>query len=123
MTHDEILDLLSFVAKYECEHSIYWTEDLGFFVGCNDLFAWATADAEEISSSDDLANFKQAVLDAIEACPLHGSTFGGDLYCARRRGMRPQNAVYRPEYFLGKQPELVPLFNACGPERSDVECG
>lgn len=122
MSPENILNLLRFVAEHDCDHDIGWNQDLGFYVHCSDIFWWATADAEDLTD-ETLEEYKQAVLDAKKASPDFGHIYGGYLYCSRQRKMRPQNPAYRPQYFLGQHPELVPLFNACGPERTDAECG
>lgn len=72
---------------------------------CNDLFWWGCADAEPIESHADLAALVQAHDDSSEA--------GFELYCARRRRMRPQGAIYK--YYSA---EVQRLFDACGPDRS-----
>lgn len=76
------------------------------YVNCNDLFVWACADGEDITE-EDLPEFYLA----IEDCGGNIKT-GSDLYCCRKRGMRPQGACY--SYYDKK---YWFLFNACGPER------
>ncbi len=104
-----IEELLSFAAKHEVYDELHWNEDLTVAVRCNDVFWWATADAEELTA-DTLDIFKQAVIDS-------GSLCGPILYCSRQRKMRPQGAFYKciaTEYW--------PLLDACGPEReADTE--
>lgn len=95
--------LLRLVAELECYEAIWWNSSLEFFVPCNDSFAWACADAEPITESD-LPMFTQAMADCEDNGPL--------LYCCRRRGMRPQGAMYQ---HLDRKD--WPLFDACGPVR------
>ena len=79
-------------------------------VNCNDLFFWGCADAENINE-ELMVEFNQAVSDCGDL------RIGAELYCARRREMRPQGACY--SYY---DKALWPLFDACGPER-DVGFG
>jgi hypothetical protein len=75
------------------------------YVNCNDLFYWACADAEEITTEE---------FDSLEECLAINERYGSLLWCCRKRGMRPQTPYYRcfPE-------DMKPLFDACGPARDD----
>jgi len=81
----------------------FWNFDGKYFVDCSDSFYWACADAEELNPEDGEAIRK-----------AHGeSKFNGSLlWIARKREIRPQNALYG--YI---EDEDWPLFDACGPER------
>lgn len=75
-------------------------------VNCSDLFFWACSDFEEITMEEigDLIN-----------C-YNETQFGGELWCCRKRKMRPQSAYY----------DLIPktewaLFDAAGEERDDPD--
>lgn len=89
-----------------------------FFVNCNDLFYWASADCEEVTE-DNIALLEQTYAECEELEKnkpaeetKHASLYAEHLFCARSRKMRPQGACYK--YY----PEaLKPLFDACGPER------
>ena len=105
-----ILDLLRLLGKEELYDAVWWTADLHFFVGCNDVFGYACADAEEITP-EQLPLLRQAIADAKEADNVVGSCYGCLLFAARVRGMRPLKASYPREQ------KLWPLFDACGPER------
>jgi hypothetical protein len=72
---------------------------------CNDLFWWASADAESL-----LPEHYPALLTALEESPNHGEL----LWVARMRGMRPQRPYYA--YFSEYEKEL---FNEVGPERTE----
>lgn len=114
-----VYDVLSIFA-FDNTEDIWWRTDgkyapVTFFVLCNDLFWWGTADLEQITP-DNLPALKQAFVDAGEAAD-HGVSLAAYLFCARQRGMRPQGAQYK--YI---EPELQPLFDACGPART-VELG
>lgn len=76
------------------------------YVNCNDLFVWGCADGEEITV-ETLTEFHKALSD----CGGNLNT-ASDLYCARRRKMRPQGACY--SHYNKK---YWSLFDACGPER------
>jgi hypothetical protein len=90
---------------------LYWSVNDGvvrFWVICNDMFAWGCADAEDITD-EDLPALEQAFTDAKEVGEV--AEFP-TLYAARRRGMRPQGAMYKC------LPEVAwPLYDAAGPHR------
>ena len=100
------------VFAFDNTESLWWRIDDGqvkFFAQCSDVFAWGCADCEPILPSD-IDALERAAADV--RAVVDGEFHAGDLYGARRRGMRPQGAVYEV------YPEgLWPLFNACGPER------
>lgn len=78
-------------------------------IRCNDVFWWGCADFEEVTE----ANFP-----VLEECIKKTREYGGLLFCAHVRGLRPQGAFY------GVIPkELWPLFDEAGPERSEDEPG
>lgn len=95
--------VLYLIAFYEIDGSVFWHCDLTFFISCSDAFFWGTADAEVLRESD-IDDFEQALKDADGDGPL--------LYCARRRDMRPQGAMY-----TSIDREHWSLFDACGPQR------
>lgn len=105
-----VMRVLQVTAKhgYGCRKALDWRCDgefapLTFFVHCNDLFTWGSADCEDVTP-ENIALLDQSYTD----CRKYGS----DLFCARVRKMRPQGAVYS---MIDK--EYWPLFDACGPER------
>lgn len=109
------LDFLTRVLKafeFDGTDGLWWRFDdgkLGMFATCSDFFEWGTADMEEIRP-EDLELLEQAVKDTVE---LDGTNlWAGELFCARKRGMRPQGACYK------HLPEVLwPLFDAAGPIR------
>jgi hypothetical protein len=117
MTTEPLLRLLKLISKYELYDEIFWRCDneyapISFFINCNDLFYWGTADAEKITL-EDIDSLKQAVNEAQASCAF-GINYGVRLWCARKRKMRPQGAAYpRKDAY---QP-IWALFDACGPER------
>jgi hypothetical protein len=88
-------------------------------VMCSDIFYWGAADAEDLTP-ETLPLLEQAYKDCKavkgkEFAPgkyVSNQYFGGLLYCARQRNMRPQGAYYK-----NLPPEIHHLFDACGPER------
>lgn len=110
MTNEELIHLiLSITAEHEVFDDFFWKRepdgDISFWVNCNDIFEWATADAERITA-ENVEMLDQAYKDSID--------YGGILFCARVRGRRPQGAVYTA---LNMDEETAALFDAAGPER------
>jgi hypothetical protein len=124
--------------------AIYWRTDeefapVTFWVNCNDLFWWATADNEEITP-ENFHLLKEAVNDVASALgaadPSYDKklsieewkvafdlwrkvgSYAADLFCARSRKMRPQHPCYKI------YPQILhPLFDVCGPKRDPKEEG
>ena len=115
------LEVLQVFAKYGLHDMLFWRTDgeyapITFFVNCNDLFYWATADLEVINP-DNFPEIERAMKD-VGARPVSSESLDGlSLFCARSRKMRPQKCAY-PE-----DKKLWPLFNACGPERTPEDEG
>jgi hypothetical protein len=109
---DFIRAVLRVFDECDCHEDLIWRvkdEEVTFAAMCSDVFWWGTADAEDITPADvPLLESSAADLRAINR-----DEFTAELYCARKRGMRPQGAWYGP----GMEPELVALFDACGPWR------
>lgn len=76
--------MLKFIEYYDLYEEIIWDQNLNFFVICNDVFAWACADCEEIQSKD-LPDLKQAIEDA--------DYYGPTLWSVRKRGQNPQKPL------------------------------
>ena len=109
------IDLLKFAAKNDIAYDLEWNEDLEFYVNCNDAFAYATADAEYISSQEDLDLLIKCMEDCVEADRTHGSAYATLLYVARKRKMRPLYEV------LAHIPvDICDLLEACGPARRNM---
>lgn len=91
-------------SEYDIAGNLIWSDDLEVGITCNDVFHWGCADVEDINSDEDIELLIQACKD---------SEFDGPtLYCARKRGMRPQGAMYK---HLDEKD--WPLFDECGPHR------
>jgi len=89
---------------------LWWPKDGGLALWANvsDVFAWGSADAEEITL-ERLPVLRQAFTD-LKA--VNATSWIAELYAARIRSMRPQGAAYP------KEAALQALFDACGPERT-----
>lgn len=79
------------------------------YVLCNDLFYWATADAEEITLEE---------IPELQACLKTSEKHGGLLWACRKRGMRPQQPYYK--HFTDDERKL---FDAAGPVRDRKDEG
>jgi len=123
---DFILEVLRLQDEYDCYGGpIYWATHseyapITFFVLCNDLFWWATADAEKLTP-EDMPCLRQAILDVqeirVDKLRLDNYEMGCALWCARKRGMRPQQPAYPQDE------RLRALFDACGPVRTQTSEG
>lgn len=120
--NDALLDMILRVFRifdgfgYLSSEDLFWRTDgeyapLKIFVTCNDLFHWACADVEEITS-ENIGLLEATVAEVKE---LTGDNQNADiLFCCRSRGMRPQKPYYKHI-----DEKLRPLFDACGPERNE----
>lgn len=117
----DLIDILRALARAECSPYLHGEPDGGVsvLINCNDLFYWACADAEpvgvgDLALIDETFNELRAVRNSIHDA---WQNFEG-LFCCRKRKMRPQNCI------LVKYPDHIrPLFERCGPVRTDKECG
>ena len=113
VTNSFIVQVLDLFARNDLRDSLYWRTDgeyapVTFWVNCSDVFAWGSADVEPLTKAD-LDDLRKAFEDTKAAS--NNTTYGPELYCARRRRCRPQGAAYPGDE------RLWPLFDACGPER------
>ena len=125
MTYDMdfVERVLRVFEEYDAHDELYWrtgkrygggefNKPASFFVNCNDVFCWGSADLEEVTP-ENIDVLEQSYADAKAACEC-GHIYGAAmLFCARVRKMRPQGAAYPKDH-----PELWPLLDACGPERA-----
>lgn len=109
-----MLRVLKLYQRMDAFGELFWRTDgdfapITFFAIQNDIFAWATADLEEITP-ENIAELERAVaeIEAIDPDELH---WAPQLFSARIRKMRPQGAAYPAN------PKLAKLFDVCGPER------
>ena len=96
--------------------------DLYVFVACNDLFHWASADLEEFGLLD-VGLLVRCATDLEQADPEYGTCSVFELYCCRKRHMRPQYPFLRRYSDANESDTLSPrvraLFDALGPDESD----
>lgn len=103
-----MLKMMKFISESDLFGEIVWefkNDEVSFHIICNDLFWSSTADAEEIKE-EDIELLKSSINDA-------GFEDGLLLYCARKRGMRPQGAMYK---HLNKK--NYKFFDECGSRRA-----
>jgi len=115
VTLDFVLDVLKTTGDYDIGGMIFWRTDedyapLTFFAICNDVFAWACADAEEITPQN-LPDLKKALKDVEISNHCCNYIEGVALFVSRIRKERPQGACYPEDKTLWK------LFDETGPER------
>jgi len=118
---EDILPILEVVGGYDMSSELWWRCDgefapVTFLINCNDLFAWATADAEELTIAD-LPMLRQAIEDCQSVSAVH-VVYADTLFVCRKRGMRPQSPWYR-----NVSENMRDLFNACGPYRDPKDEG
>jgi hypothetical protein len=102
---EHIIPFFQAVAELDLFGEVMWQPDFSSLsVICSDVFYWGCADCEPVESLEDIELL-------IKSCK-EASFDGAILYCARKRGMRPQGAMYK---LLDKN--IHHLFDECGPER------
>lgn len=93
------IDLENFLAHLLSKDIVFlnthWWEDdwpekakktISIIVNCNDIFAWACADGEELLGEDDIDTFWQYYSKDPDWGPV--------VWCIRKRNMLPQKPVY-----------------------------
>ena len=118
-TPENAISILSVIAEHDLHSDIWWScngeyAPITIWVNVNDIFCWACADSEEITT-DNLGQLEQAIKDC-EAVYEFGGCYASMLFVSRIRKIRIQRAAYP------KNKDLWPLFDACGPER-EVDFG
>lgn len=132
----QVLSLGDGFSKYGDLWDCFWWRTDGeyapvtFFINCNDLFWWGTADCEELTP-ENLPLLLESITDVRKACGVdcdernkllddqdkwnlhyHSGSEGAQLFCCRLRKMRPQQPVLK-----NINPMVKDLYLACGPER------
>jgi hypothetical protein len=127
--------LMRWFADHDLDEELRWTthrsplvtyegEDSGeikFYVLCNDMFWWGTADCEWITT-EDIPDLQRAY-DDLKAADLDDICmwcYAPELWISRKRGMRPQRPWWDRERIPGPAKEL---FLAAGPHRDPKEEG
>lgn len=106
----EVFALFAEADDFDC--GVFWRVDMTpganremtLFAECNDLFFWATADAEPITVAD-VPLLRQALGDLR---PLRAEYEMGHLFAARKRKLRPQKPCYKDI-----DPGVAALYDAC----------
>src|SRR5262245_11099327 len=121
---DFVLRVLRTFEEIDAVGDLWWRtgghfDPVTFYVSCNDIFFWGTADCEEITP-ENIEQLDQAIRDVHEVTSKDGwgASTAVLLFCARIKGMRPQGAAYQ---YIDQA--LVHLFDAAGPERDENEPG
>ena len=117
----DVEKLLRWFADTETRESLYWNfkaDKLEFYILCNDMFWWGTADAEDVTAAD--VPELQRAYDDLDKFATDFTLYAPELWVARKRGMRPQTPWWDRERF----PESVKqLFLDAGPPRDRKEEG
>jgi hypothetical protein len=109
------INLLKLAAKYDIKDTFLWNEELEFSIICSDSFFFATADAEDVLSQEDVDLLEQCIKDCLDTGDRLGELHGTLLYVAKKRKMRPLLDIYT------HIPKAVQeLLNACGPEKRNL---
>lgn len=119
--YDFTVCVLTLIRRKDLHSTFYWQTEgdaapLTFFLNCNDLFAWGSADAEDITP-DNIERLEKAIEECEAIDSDDGAMIGCDLFVCRERGMRPQGACYPQGGGYPEDRRFWPLFDACGPER------
>lgn len=113
MGDEFVTRVLRIFSDLDSHDILWWNSEPCFFVVCNDVFAWGSADLEEITPKN-IGMLEKAIVDVRKVAPDEDWLWGPLLFCARVRGMRPQGAVY-PSGDRGII--FASLFDECGPHR------
>lgn len=117
--HEFMERLLRVTEAAENNEDLLWREQADgswkFFVICNDIFWWATADLEEITP-DNIHILEESYKD-LNAIDYVETSFTSMLFAARARGMRPQRPAYP------RDDKVAMLFDAVGPPREWADGG
>lgn len=100
------IQLLKFFAQHDlCMADILlWDENLNFYILCNDLFVWASADAEPIESDSDIqliTSCYEVINNICKSVQVHIDYNDVFTYMVcRKRNEQPQQPMYNhiPKY-------------------------
>lgn len=105
-TIDEVKAVVA--AAWNADIELYWyideNDEVRAAVNVNDTFFWGVSDCEDVEA-EDVPMFTSASL-------IGEGVYTADIYAARKRGMRPQNAVINHA-----PPEVRKVLLEAGPER------
>jgi hypothetical protein len=95
-------------AAHQYDIDLFWyineIDEVRAAVLMNDVFFWGCSDCEDVEV-EDLPALKEAMID-------NEGVWGPEIYAARKRKMRPQNAIIN-----GSPLEVRKAFLEAGPER------
>ncbi len=125
MTPNEAVAVFAVFERGDDYESLIWRVDakpyyvpvIKLFATCNDVFFWATADAEEITADD--VPLLEACLADLEKCGESWAiAYLAELFAARKRHLRPQKPFYKD-----MPADVAALFDACctAEERAEAE--
>ena len=110
-TIDDVKTVVNVAFQHDID--LFWyineEEEVCAAVNVNDVFFWGCSDLEDVEAEDAPALY--------DACSVGGYQYGAEIYAARKRGMRPQNAVINHA-----PPEVKQAFLDAGPVR-EVDAG
>jgi len=121
VTPNEAAAIFAVFEKADDYEALMWRVDMKpdvpeikLFAKCNDVFFWATADAEEITAAD-LPLLRSCLADLEKADAPYYLDW---LFAARKRKLRPQKPCYK-----NMETDVAALFDACctEAERADAE--
>lgn len=119
MTPYEAMAVFSAFERADDNESLLWRvdmqhelRDVKLHALCNDLFYWATADAEEIAK-DDVPLLERTLADLQKTGEPY---LLAELFAARKRKMRPQKPCYK-----NFNEATSALFDACCTEEKRAE--
>jgi len=110
-----IMLVLRVTDRAEIGEELMWNvsrfDTVEFSIKCSDEFFWGCADAETITP-ENIGTLMRAIADvsAVSIYTFRATT----LFCARVRGLRPQNRWFD---YIADEPAVVELFKAAGPPR------
>lgn len=107
----EAMWLFGFPDGADCPDALWWRTDdhtITPYVNCNDLFWWGTADCEPVEAED--MPLLRKTFDDLKN--LGAKYYLPDLFCARKREMRPQKP-----WLDRVEPKVLELFLEVGPGR------
>lgn len=119
MTPHEAAEVFALFQQADDYEGVFWRVDMDsperemkIFVNCSDIFAWATADAEEVTR-DDIPLLRQTLSDL---CEVDATYELQPLFAARKRKMRPQKPCYK-----SFSAAIAALYDACCTDEERAE--
>jgi hypothetical protein len=100
----EVLDFFKHIYKVDISDLIYYSEEHGFSVNCNDMFGGGS-DAENIKNVKDIELLKECGKKCEAVGQGWGAIYGPLLYCCYKRNLRLWERKLQ-----NIDPEIRPLF-------------